>query len=112
MEMQFKPLVGQERLYAEKQSAQISGQTGYVGFLTVTLNQKAPKMQSHWETYSHDRNTAEFKDDFEAVLEALAKSDKYGKIFANRENLNAFCNSHPERTVNNSGDFYETDYVQ
>ena len=43
MEMQFKPLVGQERLYAEKQSAQISGQTGYVGFLTVTLNQKAPR---------------------------------------------------------------------
>ena len=109
MEMQFKPLEGQERLYAENQSAQISGQTGYVGFLTVTLNQKAPGMQKNWETYSYDRYTAEFKDDLDAVLESMAKSEAFGKVFANRDNLKAFCNSHPDSrfpaslTVGDSG---------
>ena len=96
MELSFRPLEGQERLYAEKQSAQISAQTGYVGFLSVTLNQNESGMRTNWKTYSDNRYTAEFKDDLDAVLDALAISDKYGKSFASRENLTGFCNLHPE----------------
>ncbi len=101
MEMQLRAATPQERLYAYKQSQQITMQTGCIGYLRGDMGRSGTEFWTTWEDRHGDKKTDEFKVELDSVINTLRFTEQGGGMFKNRSALAAYCRTHPEGSFQN-----------
>ncbi|MCH5353645.1 MAG: hypothetical protein J1E06_09290 [Acutalibacter sp.] len=96
MDMTIRPMMPQERLYSYSQSQQIMGQTGCIGHHQMDVDTHGIALHGHWNSHCEELRTAEFKAEYETVLNTLRFDEEYGGVLRNRMSLAAYCYSHPD----------------
>ena len=88
MEFTSIPLKGTEHLYTYRNSQQISGQTGLVGYLRADFGSKDCGFFNTWNEFRADYNTDEFKAEFYAVIDYFREK---GRFLHKRRDMTNFC---------------------
>jgi len=96
MEMTIRPMLPSERKYTYAQSQQITGQTGSIGRLRGDFGSNGEEFYSSWDDHSEKLKTQAFKDELDAVINALRSDEKYGGMLASRGKMSAYCHQSPE----------------
>lgn len=100
MDMELRVMTPAERSYSYTQSQQIIMQTGCLGHLRADMDASGEGFFSSWDNHRSDLKTQEFKDEFDAIINALRFDKQYGGVLANRSSLAAYCNSHKDSCIN------------
>lgn len=98
--LEIQPLKTEEILYTGKQSMQLDGQTGCVGYLKGGFGESG-EYQSKWTDRWDDRRTDEFNENLNKVIKALS-SKNYG-LFESRETMREFEKNMPVSTFEREG---------
>lgn len=108
MELEIRMMSKEEKMYVYTQSAQIAGQTGFIGYLRADMDTDGNGFFSTWnENTNNPKNkTEEFKKEFDEVINTLRFDDSCGGILKNRSALSKFCWSHPEMKMSEDRDDY------
>ena len=93
MELEIRMMSKEEKMYVYTQSAQIAGQTGFIGYLRADMDTDGNGFFSTWNdnTNNPKNKTEEFKKEFDEVINTLRFDDSYGSIHEKRKRLNKFC---------------------
>ena len=106
MEMTIRPMTATERMYCYSQSQQIMAQTGCIGHLRGDMGSSGEQFFSSWDDHQSQLKTQEFKDEFDAVINALRFDEAHGGVLASRRALANYCWDHPDsRMVPGEDDF-------
>ena len=106
MEMTIRPMTAPERMYCYTQSQQIMAQTGCIGHLRGDMGSTGEQFYSSWDDHQGQLKTQEFKDEFDAVINALRFDEAYGGVLVSRKALANYCWDHPDsRMVSGEDDF-------
>ena len=95
MSLTIRPLTPAERKYTYAQSRQLIGQTSCIGYLRAYFD-GGEQFRSTWFDHQEDRNTREFKDEFDNVINALRFEPDCHGILASRGRMSTYCHKHPE----------------
>lgn len=98
MDITIQPATPAEQLYAYSQSQQIAGQTGCIGHLRADHG-SGKEFFSTWNDRRTDLKSQEFKDEFDAVINALRSDKSLGHPLKDRTTLSKFCHAHPESVI-------------
>lgn len=98
-----QPMVEQEQKYTYRQSSQISGQTGLIGYLRGDMGSNGNEFWSTWNDFAARLKTDEFKEEFDKVVNALREE---GGILSNRRQLSSYCYLHPDSSFENDRNEY------
>ena len=88
MEFTSIPLKGTEYLYTYRNSQQISGQTGLVGYLRADFGSSDCGFFHTWNEFRADYNTDDFKAEFYAVIDYFRDKDRF---LHRRSDMENFC---------------------
>ena len=88
MEFTSIPLKGTEYLYTYRNSQQISGQTGLVGYLRADFGSSDCGFFNTWNEFRADYNTDKFKAEFYAVIDYFREK---GRFLHKRRDMTNFC---------------------
>ena len=77
--MKIRPLHTDEQKYTYRQSTQIEGQTGSIGYLRGDFGAGGKEFFSSWFDHRRDLKTDEFKSALDEVINAL-RSEEYGLL--------------------------------
>lgn len=77
MKLEIRPMTRAEQKYSYTQSQQIAGQTGCIGHLRADMDTGGNGFFSSWDNHRGDLKTQEFKDEFDAVINALRFDEQY-----------------------------------
>lgn len=77
--MKIRPLHTDEQKYTYRQSTQIEGQTGSIGYLRGDFGAVGKEFFSSWFDHRRDLKTDEFKSALDEVINAL-RSEEYGLL--------------------------------
>jgi len=91
MEMTLRPAKPEEIKYTYRQSQQIYGQTGCIGFLRGDMDSNGTGFFTSWEDKCSHLKTEAFKAEFDTVINMLRFDERYGHILKNRSCLAAYC---------------------
>lgn len=81
--LNIKPLEEKERKYTYRQSAQLEGQTGSIGYLRGDFGSSGNEFFTGWFNIQKDLKTEDFKAELDEVINAL-RSDEYGLLKSRR----------------------------
>ena len=73
--MEIRPLYTDEQKYTYRQSTQIEGQTGDIGYLRGDLGSGGKKFFFSWFDHRRDLKTDEFKSELDEVINALRSEE-------------------------------------
>lgn len=79
MAFTIRPLHTDEQKYTYRQSTQIEGQTGSIGYLRGDFGAGGKEFFSSWFDHRRDLKTDEFKSALDEVINAL-RSEEYGLL--------------------------------
>ena len=105
MDMTFRPMTPTERMYSYTQSQQLIMQTGCIGHLRADFGSDNKHFYSSWDDHRTDLKSDDFKQEFDEVINALRKDDKYWSVFKNRGALLSLCTRTPEASFGNGRDY-------
>jgi len=105
MDMTLRTATPAERLYADKQSQQITMQTGCVGYLRGDVGESGDTFPTAWEDRPGDEKTGEFQAELDGVVKALHSDEQYGGVLQDRAAMGRYCSDHPEGGFNNGFEF-------
>ncbi len=105
MEFTMRAATPAERLYADKQSQQITMQTGCVGYLRGDVGESGKAFSTAWEDRPGDEKTGEFQAELDGVVKALRFDGQYGGILKDRAAMDSFCREHPESAFHDGSEF-------
>lgn len=92
--MEIRPMTPAERIYAYRQSRQIAGQTGCIGYLQggvgVNGNDSNRTWSDIWKTFQSE----DFQSELDTVIRAL-RSEEYG-LFANQKKMTEYVTEYPD----------------
>lgn len=88
-----RPLTEEEDKYTFRQSSQISGQTGLIGYLRADFGTSGKEFYSSWEDWDRNMKTPEFKQEFDEVINSLREE---GGILSGRAALSRYCKDTPQ----------------
>jgi len=94
-----------ERLYADKQSQQITMQAGCVGHLRGNVGESGDTLRTAWEDRPGDEKTDEFQAELDSVVNALRFDGQYGGVLKDRAAMGSYCAGHPEGGFNEGLEF-------
>lgn len=97
MSVEIRALTQAERLYASKQSQQISMSTNFIGSLRVDMGESGKEFLQKWDSFHDNLNTPDFTEALDAVLGEMRD---YGGILSSRGSLLGFCNRSSETLLN------------
>ena len=103
MNVTLRPVEEAEKLYCYTQSNQIMAQTGCIGHLRADMDTEGTGFFSSWEDHSSHLKDIGFKEDLDAVINALRFDEESGKIFENRRALSKFCCGHYDAAISKGG---------
>ena len=96
MDMTMRTATPAERLYADKQSQQITMQTGCVGYLCGDVGESGDTFPTTWKDRPGDEKTGEFQAELDGLVEALRSDEQYGGVLKDRAAMGRYCAGHPE----------------
>ena len=106
MEFLIRPMTTQERMYCYTQSQQIMVQTGCIGHLRGDMGSNGGQFFSSWDDHVTYLKTDEFKDEFDAVINAMRFDKETGGVLVSRKELANFCWKHPDARMTPGEDDY------
>ncbi len=107
MELSLRPMTSEDRLYAYTQSAQISSQTGYIGWLRGDMDGNGEGFFTSWDDYRPELKTDSFKKEFDKLIRTLRTDQSFGLLLKSRRSLSHYAFAHPESAF--TGDYF-TDF--
>ena len=103
IEFEKRAMIEAEDKYTFRQSSQISGQTGLIGYLRADMDTDGNGFFSSWNDWRKDLKTDEFKAEFDEVINSLREE---GDILHNRKSLASYCYSTPQSKMQTEQDYY------
>lgn len=103
MEIEKRAMLEAEDKYTFSQSTQITGQTGLIGYLRADMGTDGNEFWSGWNDCRADLKTAEFKAEFDDVINTLREE---GDILNSRKALANYCYSTPQSKMQDEQDYY------
>lgn len=82
--MEIRPMVPEERMYAYRQSRQIAGQTGSIGYLQGNVGGSGEDFCQEWHDTWKAYKPEDFQTELDTVIHAL-RSEKYGILRSRRD---------------------------
>ena len=101
----IRPLHTDEQKYTYKQSTQIEGQTGNIGYLRGDFGAGGKEFFSSWFDHRRDLKTDEFKSELDEVINAL-RSEEYG-LLKSRTAMAQYAGKYPDSAFQGN---YATEY--
>ena len=101
----IRPLHTDEQKYTYKQSTQIEGQTGNIGYLRGDFGAGGKEFFSSWFDHRRDLKTDEFKSELDEVINAL-RSEEYG-LLKSRTVMAQYAEKYPDSAFQGN---YATEY--
>lgn len=80
-------------------------QSGCIGHLRVDMGNTGTQFFSSWDNHQPKLKTQAFKDEFDAVINALRSDPEYGGILTSRPTLASYCLRHPEAALENGREY-------
>lgn len=105
MDMTLRTATPAERLYADRQSQQITMQTGCVGYLRGDVGESGDTFPTAWTDRPGDEKTDEFQAELDCLVEALRSDGQYGGVLQDRAAMGRYCADHPEGGFNDGFEF-------
>lgn len=103
-EMNLRPMTEAERMYSYTQSQQLMSQTGCIGHLRADFG-SGKEFFSSWEDHRGDLKSEDFKNEFDAVINALRKDRQFGSTLKDRSSLSAYCRANRESSFGNDREY-------
>ena len=103
--MKIRPLHTDEQKYTYRQSTQIEGQTGSIGYLRGDFGAGGKEFFSSWFDHRRDLKTDEFKSALDEVINAL-RSEEYG-LLKSRTAMAQYAGKYPVSAFQGN---YTTEY--
>lgn len=91
IEFTMRPLQEAERKYTYRQSEQLTGQCGSIGYLRGDFGKNGEDFYTTWFEQRKSRNTAVFKSSFDNMVNILRNN---GGLLQNRKATKAICDTH------------------
>ena len=79
--------------------------SGCIGHLRVDMGNTGTQFFSSWDDHQAELKTAEFKNEFDTVINALRNDAEYGGILASRTALASYCLRQPESVYENGREY-------
>lgn len=92
--MEIRPMAKEEQKYTYRQSMQIQGQTGNIGYLRGDFGNRGNEFYTTWNDQRQSLKTGEFKAELDEVINVL-RSKKYG-LLESRRQMSAYVSRFPE----------------
>ena len=106
--MTIRPATIAERKYAFAVSPEEAVSSGSIGYLRGDYGSGGESFYHTWFDHDASRKTQDFKDEFDAVINALRSDPAYGGILKSRTASLRYGSAHPESAM--QGD-YTTQYI-
>ena len=103
IEYEKRAMTEEEDKYTFSQSAQISGQTGLIGYLRADMDTDGNGFFSTWFDWRKDLKTDEFKTELDEVINSLREE---GDILHSRGALALYCHTTPQARMNTEQEYY------
>lgn len=112
MNMTVRPMEKEEVKYSYRQSGQICGQTGYIGYLRGYLSDSSfDAFQHSWVNGSSNNSSStkanefdKFADEFDEVIESLKKNEMFADMFKKRSAISRFIAENPDYCIDGNFD--------
>ena len=98
-----RPMTEEEDKYTFRQSNQISGQTGLIGYLRADFGRDGNEFYSSWEDWNNNLKTPDFKQELDEVINCLREE---GDILSGRAAMSRYCNDTPQSKMTKESYFY------
>lgn len=98
-----RPMIEAEDKYTFRQSSQISGQTGLIGYLRADFGRSGKEFYSSWEDWNKERKTPDFKLELDDVINCLRED---GDILSGRTAMDKYCRHTPQSKMAMESYFY------
>jgi len=92
--MEIRAMAQEERKYTYRQSMQIQGQTGSIGYLRGDFGNQGNEFYTTWNDHREQLKTDEFKTELDEVINAL-RSEEYG-LLASRSKMRGYAGRFPD----------------
>jgi len=107
MNMTVRPMEKEEVKYSYRQSGQICGQTGYIGYLRGYLSDSSFEAFQHsWLNESSNNSSSgaatefdKFADEFDEVIESLKKNEMFAEMFKKVSAIGCFIAENPDYCI-------------
>ena len=103
IDFERRPTTEAEDKYTFRQSSQISGQTGLIGWLRADMDTDGNGFFSSWNDWRKDLKANEFKSEFDEIINSLREE---GDILHSRSDLAKFCYSTPQAKMVAEDNYY------
>ncbi len=101
VDMEIRVMEQEEQKYTYRQSMQLQGQTGSIGYLRGDFGSQGNEFHATWNDNMGQLKTEEFKAEFDQVINAL-RSEEYG-IFTSRSGMSAYAGKFPDSAFLGNG---------
>ena len=91
--MELREMTEAEQKYTYAQSHQLEAQTGCVGHLRGDFGSSGTEFYSSWFDSMKYLKTPEFKEELDAVINALRQDAQYGGLLKGRSSLSSACHT-------------------
>ena len=102
-EFEKRAMTEAEDKYTFRQSSQICGQTGLIGYLRADMDTDGENFYGTFFDWGDYLKTEEFKKEFDEVINSLREE---GDILHNRKALANYCYSNPQSKMASERDYY------
>ena len=92
--MEIRAMEQEEQKYTYRQSMQIQGQTGSIGYLRGDFGSRGNEFYTTWNDHRQSLKTEEFQAEFDGVINAL-RSEEYG-LLESRSRMRSYAGSFPD----------------
>lgn len=96
VKIKIRPMTLPEQMYCYQQSNQLSWMTGLIGHLRADMGKEGDGFFSSFFDFRADLKSEDFKEEFDAVIDALRNDHLHGGMLRSRNSMAAYCRKHSE----------------
>ena len=91
MDMTIRAMKPDERNYSYTQEKSVQKNTGCIGHLRGDMGRSGEEFYTSWDDHEASLKTETFKSEFNSIVNALRKDERYGLLLSSRKTLAACC---------------------
>ena len=96
MDMTIRAMKPDERNYSYTQEKSVQKNTGCIGHLRGDMGRSSEEFYTSWDDHEASLKTETFKSEFNSIVNALRKDERYGLLLSSRKTLAACCHAMPD----------------
>ena len=93
MDMTIRAMKPDERNYSYTQEKSVQKNTGCIGHLRGDMGRSGEEFYTSWDDHEASLKTETFKSEFNSIVNALRKDERYGLLLSSRKTLVLPCNA-------------------